>query len=178
LKHNARLRSKNFLYSGIMTRLLFIIFLFFVGSVSAQSPVVPDFSLTRMDNGKLFQRKDMVANKRTLFLFLDSECSHCQDALKEYNTHYKQLGSVTVYLVSMNKKESVVPFLAKFGKDISQMKNATVLLDNKYEFVTKFKPTQYPGMFLYSPSQRLEMYSHENKDIPNILAKISPAKTN
>jgi peroxiredoxin len=167
---------ENILYSGIMMRILVVIFLFFAGSVSAQSPVVPDFSLTRMDNGKPYQRKDMVTNKPTLFLFLDAECSHCQDALTQYNTHYKELGSVAVYLVSMNKKESVVPFLAKFGKDISHMKNATVLLDNKYEFVTKFKPIQYPGMFLYSSSQRLEMYSHENKDIPVILAKISPVK--
>ena len=161
-----------------MMRILVVIFLFFAGNVSAQSPVVPDFSLTRMDNGKVYQRKDLVANKRTLFLFLDSECSHCQDALKEYNSHFKELGSVAVYLVSMNKKESVVPFLTKFGNDISHMKNVTILLDTKYEFVTKFKPTQYPGMFLYSPSQRLEMYSHENKDIPNILAKISQAKPN
>jgi hypothetical protein len=160
-----------------MTRILVFIFLFFYNGVSAQSPVVPDFQLTRMDNGKAWQRKDMDAGKPTLFLFLDAECSHCQDALTQFNTHYKELGSVAVYLVSMNKKESVVPFLAKFGKDISHMKNATVLLDNKYEFVTKFKPTQYPGMFLYSPNQRLELYSHENKDIPVFLSKIGTEKS-
>jgi peroxiredoxin len=160
-----------------MKRILVVIFLFFCAGVSAQSPVVPDFSLTRMDNGKPFQRKDLAANKRTLFLFLDAECSHCQDALTQYNMHYKELGSLAVYLVSMNKKESVVPFLTKFGHDISQMKNVTVLLDTKYEFVTKFKPTQYPGMFLYSSSQRLELYSHENKDIPVVLSKISTGKT-
>ena len=159
-----------------MMRILVVIFLFFAGNVSAQSPVVPDFSLNRMDNGKIFQRKDMVANKQTLFLFLDAECSHCQDALKMYNTHYKELGSVAVYLVSMNKKESVIPFLTMFGNDISKMKNLTVLLDTKYEFVTKFKPTQYPGMFLYSPSQRLEFYSHENNDIPVFLSKIGTEK--
>ena len=158
-------------------RILVIIFLFFYHDISAQSQVVPEFSLARMDNGKPFQRKDLESNKSTLFLFLDTECSHCQEALSTFNANYKQLGSITVILVSMKKKASVVPFLKKYGVDISQMKNTTILLDDRYEFITKFKPVQYPGMFLYSPSQHLILYSHKDADIPDFISKINAEKS-
>ena len=161
----------------MVVRILFVIFLFISLGSFAQSPVIPDFQFTRMDNGKPYLRKDLDKKKSTLFLFIDVECHHCQLAVTEYNANYKKLSSVAVVMVTMFKKEAVTPFLKKYGPDLSKMKNFTILSDTKYEFIGKFRPAKYPAMLLYGANQKLILYSDEDKDIPTFIKMISAQKS-
>jgi thiol-disulfide isomerase/thioredoxin len=159
-----------------MRRLFIFILVFFsvlISSSSAQVKSIPDFSFTRLDNGAIFKAENVPTGKKTLFVFFDTECPHCMQAITEYNNKEKLLNNINIILLTRDAKEAVQPFLKKYGPVLSVKKNTTVLSDKNNQFIGKFLPRKFPSMFLFDAAKRLMIYSDEEKDIPVILQMIS-----
>lgn len=162
--------------SVIMKRTSFILVLFlfaFVTFTSAQVKSIPDFSFARLDNGATFKAENVPAGNKTLFVFFDTECPHCMQAITEYNSKEKILNNINIILITRDAKEDVLPFLKKYGPVLSIKKNTTILSDKNNQFIGKFLPRKFPSMFLFDAGKRLMIYSDEEKDIPVILQMIS-----
>ncbi len=151
----------------------FIIFFFVSSGVSAQQPAatIPEFDFYKLDN-RLFTKKDLDPSKMLLFVFFDVTCDHCHRAIQQFNNRHTELEKTDVYLISLDAKQTILNFLNSNGKNLTTMKNVTVLQDLKNEFITRFQPRKYPSIFLYSPQKRLIMYDDEEKNVPKFLQKL------
>ena len=139
----------------------------------SQVKSIPDFTFSRMDNGADFKPANLVSAQKSLIVFFDTECSHCMEAITEYNSKEKMLNNLNIVLVTRDTKAQVDPFLKKYGPKISVRKNTTILSDKYNQFIAKFLPRKYPSMFLFDENRKLMIYSDEEKDIAVILNKIS-----
>jgi len=125
-----------------------------------------------MDNGAEVTKKNVVPGKKTLFVFFDTECSHCRMAITEYNAQNKQLNDINIFLITRDAKNVVDAFLKQYGDKLIAKKNLTVLADTQNQFIGKFLPKKYPAMFLFGANSQLILYSDEEKEIPVFLEKI------
>jgi peroxiredoxin len=152
--------------------------LFISANISAQVPAekVPDFNFLRL-NKQPFTTKDLEHGKMLFFVFFDADCGHCQHAINYLNQHYKEIMETSTYLVSMDSQEKINVFMNKFGNNLKDQKNITLLQDFKYEFITKFKPRKYPSIFLYSSDKKLLIYDDNEKNMQAVIEKIKAVKT-
>ncbi|WP_207424763.1 peroxiredoxin family protein [Desertivirga brevis] len=135
------------------------------------APVVPDFTLFRLD-GTPFSSKQMVANKPLVFSFFDVTCTHCQTTMKLLSSHYLDLRNAAVYLVTLDRKDAVLKFLNNYGPAFLNKDNVTILQDVQYEFIPKFQPVKYPSVFLYDKNRKLVIYEKDDKKMLSVLKKL------
>ena len=149
---------------------ILICFLFSYSGVSAQVPAnsVPGFTFFKMD-GKRFKNNELTLGKKSVFLFFDATCIHCQKAISFFNKHHSELKHTSTYLISLDAKATMQAFLKKYAGSLLKDKNVLTLQDMNNEFILKFKPRKYPSMFLYSEKQKLLFYDDEEKNAPKLL---------
>jgi thiol-disulfide isomerase/thioredoxin len=138
----------------------------------SQVKSLPEFSFSRMDNGASFTKKNITPDKKTFFIFFDTECPHCMQAITEYNKQEKSLNNINVMMITRDPKTDVVSFLKNFGPKLIIKKNVTVLSDKNNQFIARFLPRKFPSMFLFNKNNDLMLYSDEEKDIPKFLTLI------
>ena len=151
---------------------LWVLSLFFTQIAISQIKQIPDFKFTRLQSGSDFTRSNITKGTKTLFIFFDTECPHCMQAISEFNENEKYLNGVNVYLITKDKKEYAIPFLKNFGDKLIIKKNTVLLSDTYNQFIGRFLPRKYPSMFLFGPDQKLIIYSDEEKDIPAFIQNI------
>lgn len=157
---------------------VFVLLLLISAKAAAQVPAetIPDFTFYKLDKTP-FSNKNLARNKMIFFIFFDATCSHCQHTVQALNTHYNELKKPAVYFVSLDKPAAINGFMNKYGKNFYGKKNVTLLQDAHTEFIVKFKPRKYPGLFLYSPQKKLLEYSDNEETLPTFLHLIkAPAK--
>ncbi len=132
---------------------------------------IPAFSFSRVDNST-FTRENLVKGKPVFFVFFDTECDHCRHAIQYLDRHHNELGNVAVYLLTLENKDRAKIFLSKFGSNLLNKSNVTLLRDAHSEFIAKFKPRKYPSLFLFSASQRLLLYDDDPVSLPKFLRQI------
>jgi peroxiredoxin len=128
-------------------------------SVSGQTPAqtVPDFEFFRFDK-RPFTNMDLPKSKMLFFVFFDSDCEHCQHAIKYIDKEYKSFKKAAIFLISFDDHEKTNRFIASYGPHIKAQSNVVLLQDKHNQFITKFTPRKYPSMFLFSPEKKLIDY--------------------
>jgi peroxiredoxin len=156
-------------------RYLFILLMGISYSVASwtQGPgkVIPAFQFATLD-GAVFNQTNLASGKMSLFVFVDTDCDHCQHAMQYINQHHKEFKKVAIYLVSMANPARINQFMNSFGKNLINQKHVVLLQDTRYDFISKFKPQKYPGMFLYSADKKLLLYGDDEKKINMFSKKI------
>lgn len=137
--------------------------------VAAQKPVqqIPQFLFYKLDK-KPFTKQNMLLHKKAFFVFFDSDCEHCQQALHEINSKYKRFNNAELYLVTLDNQRKINRFMTTYGPDLLGKRNVIILQDLRNEFIADFNPRQYPSMLLFSAHGKLLMY----QDDPNSLSEI------
>ena len=155
-----------------LLNVLFLLILISTTSV-AQKPaaIIPEFNFFKLDN-TLFTNKNLEQGKLLFFVFFDTDCDHCQHAIKNINEHRTAFNKAAVYLITQDVKGKIDMFMDKYGQNLRGKKNITILQDLKLEFIRKFTPKKYPSMFLYSADKKLILYDDNEQNIPNFLQKI------
>ncbi len=143
-------------------------------NIVAQKPAekVPDFTFFRHDK-TAFTNKDLATNKLLYFVFFDADCEHCQHAVTDINKYSNDFENAAVYLLTLDGNEKIATFMDKYGTQLKDKSNVTILQDTLQEFIVKFKPKKYPAMFLYSPQKELILYSDDEKEVPKFLKQIN-----
>ena len=150
-------------------------FLFFISiSASAQPPAetVPDFNFYKLDK-TAFTKKSFDPDKLLFFVFFDSDCDHCQRAVLDIDQHYSAFKKTTIYLITLDDQEKIKLFMNKYGNNLKDKKNVTVLQDPQYEFMRKFRPRKYPALFLYSTDKKLLLYEDNEQNMFRFLQQIN-----
>lgn len=136
---------------------------------------MPVFQFTKMD-GSGFDRSQVAAGQISFFVFIDTDCDHCQRAMQYINRHYREFSKVSVYIVSMSSPARINQFMDQFGKTVAAQKNVMLLQDTRYDFISKFKPRKSPGMFLYSADKKLLLYGDDEMKIDRFLKRIKAGR--
>jgi len=144
------------------------------GNGSAQVPAtkVPEFSFLKL-NKSSFTNKDLEAGKMLFFIFFDADCDHCQHAIQYIDQHNQEFKKTAVYLITLDSQEKIAAFMGKYGKNLKDKENVTILQDPKYDFMLKFKPRKYPSIFLYSAKKELIMYDDNEQNLSRFSQKIN-----
>jgi thioredoxin-related protein len=151
-----------------------IIMLSTVVNCHAQIPAqnILDFEFSRLDSSP-FTNKDLGYVKMYFFMFIDPDCEHCQRAMKNIDQQYRSFLKTGIYLISLDENNKIRNFVNSYAKHLIKQKNVLILRDAKNQFITKFKPYRYPGMFLYSGEGKLLDYEDNSETIFRIVNSIS-----
>lgn len=151
------------------------VLLLFATTVEAKPPIetIPQFNFYKL-NHEVFTEKSVKPGKKTLFVFFDSECEHCQRAANYLNKHYNELRSVNIYMVTLDDVSKIKSFMATYCPDLLKKKNVVLLQDLRNEFITQFSPRKYPSIFLFSVKKKLIGYEDEESKISKLLALVQP----
>jgi peroxiredoxin len=154
---NASSHCKRFLWYRLLAVWILAIGIGKVASGQVPAQTVPAFEFIRLDDSP-FTQKDIPAGKMVFFVFFDSDCEHCQQAVRNINQQYKAFEKTAIYFVSLDPPEKMIRFMSIFGPELKKQKNVQLLHDKRNLFIARFNPRKYPGMFLYSPEGRLIDY--------------------
>ena len=156
---------------------LCVLLMFFAQLTLAQTPAatIPDFTFFKLD-GSSFSTRQMPRGKASLFSFFDVTCTHCQTTMQTLSKHHTELRQLSVYLVSLDRKDAILKFLKKYGPQFLNKSNVTILQDLNYEFIPKFQPVKYPSVFLYNKNRRLEAYEKDEKNMLKLVSRAAKQK--
>ncbi|HTN22162.1 MAG TPA: redoxin domain-containing protein [Pelobium sp.] len=151
----------------------FAILLLTISAVYAQEPAkqMPDFSFVTT-KGESFKRADLNKAHKTLIVFFDATCPHCQKAGSFFNLHLKDLKPYNVLFITMDENKAIQLFMKDYAPLIPNDKTVKILRDTAYYFVPNFLPKRYPSMYVYGAKQELELYTNDEKDFDRVLATL------
>lgn len=117
-------------------------------------------------DGKAYPTSQIAKGKKSLIMFFDATCEHCQRTAANMSKRTKELAKINLYMITQDEQRSIDYFFTNFGKPLKAMKNLTVLQDKDHVFIPVFHPKQYPSLYLYNASKKLTFYSSNEKDLP------------
>ena len=144
----------------------FFLMVMLTAKIFAQTPAqtLPSFTFFKFDK-TAFTTNNLPAGKMLLFVFFDTDCSHCQHAMHYLSEHYPDFKKAAICLITLDNKEKVNAFMARYATNLINQKNITLLQDTHSEFLNKFRPRKYPSLFLYSAARQLLMYDDEEQNL-------------
>ena len=154
------------------------LFFLFSGSLFAQIPgqppaqTIPQFQFFRFNNTS-FTDKDLPQGKIIFFMFFDSDCDHCQHAIKSIGDQYQAFKKTAVFLISIDDQNKINHFMDTYGSKLKGQKNVTLLQDKLQQFIVRFNPVRYPSMFIYSPEKKLIDYEDNPESIFRLVNAIN-----
>lgn len=137
------------------------------GNIMAQqipAQILPEFEFSKLDK-KPFTSKDLPKGSMSFFVFFDSDCDHCQRAVKSIDLQYPSFQKTTVCLISADDHDKITRFITTYAPHLKSQKNVVLLQDDRSQFIAKFKPYRYPAMFLYSTDKKLVDYEDNEEAV-------------
>jgi peroxiredoxin len=135
---------------------------------TAPAKIIPDFTFYKM-NGQPFSRKDITKSKKPLIIFFDVTCDHCQKDMKAMSDRIEEFKKAQFYLVSMDNAPGIQSFMNRYASKMIDRSNVTLLMDLHKQFITRFKPVQYPATFVYGTDWKLIKYFGQNSKMSDII---------
>ncbi|TDQ11345.1 TlpA family protein disulfide reductase [Pedobacter metabolipauper] len=167
--------SRTFIKTVMKKLTLAIALILFSASVFSQSltpgTAIPKAVFYKAD-GKTFSTEQIATGKKTLLMFFDATCGHCQKVAADFSKRSKELSGVNLYLVSQDEFRSINYFLTNYGKPLMSLPNVTALQDKDHVFIPLFFPKQYPSLYLFGADKRLIYFSSNEKELPKFFSLI------
>ncbi len=123
-------------------------------------------------NGSSYSTDQIAKGKKTLMMFFDATCGHCQKVAATISKRNKEFANVNLLLVTQDEQRSIDYFMGNYGKPLLSLKNVTIVQDKDMVFIPLFKPKQYPALYLFGADRRLIYFSSEDKDLPKFFTLI------
>lgn len=123
-------------------------------------------------NGSAYSTEQIEKGKKTLLMFFDATCGHCQKVAATLSKRNKEFTEVNFLLVTQDEQRSIDYFMNNYGKPLLTMKNVTIVQDKDHVFIPLFHPKQYPALYLFGPDRKLIFFSSEDKDLPKFFTLI------
>lgn len=120
----------------------------------------------------MFTRGQLPAGKPLFFIFFDITCEHCLASMQYLNTQTRILQKAWIGLVTLDPGPQAEAFLNRYAPNMFHLPNTVLLRDTRRQFIPLFGPKKYPSLFLYSPQQKLVLYSDEEKDLDRLLQQL------
>jgi thioredoxin-related protein len=134
--------------------------------------MMPKAVFYRLD-GKSFSTDQIGKDKKSLLMFYDATCDHCQRVAANLSKRSKELANVNIYMISLDEAKSINYFMGTFAKPLQAMKSVTVLRDKDMVFIPIFHPQQYPSLYLYGKDKRMIYFTNKEKEVSKFFSLIN-----
>ncbi|WP_316789006.1 peroxiredoxin family protein [Pedobacter frigoris] len=124
--------------------------------------------------GGTFSTDQIAKGKKTLLMFFDATCGHCQKTAAAMSKRNKEFADINLILVTQDEQRSIDYFMTNYGKALLSMKNVSILQDKDHVFIPLFHPKQYPSLYLFGSDRKLIYYSSNDNDVPKFFKLIKP----
>ena len=142
--------------------------------INGQPPAqtIPHFQFFTFNN-KPFTDNDLPKAKTVFFMFFDSDCDHCQHAIKSIGENFQAFKKTSIFLVSIDDQNKINHFMDTYGSKLKGQKNVIILQDKLQQFIVKFNPVRYPSMLLYSSEKKLLDYEDNPESVFRLVNTIN-----
>lgn len=121
---------------------------------------IPSFKLLLLDSTTVFDTKNIVKGKPTLFVYFSPDCEHCQRQTKELIDNIGSFTDVQIYLFTPSEFSDLKRFDSTFR--LYKYKNIIVAQDLEYGFYKYFKAVSFPYVAVYDRQKELtKLYKNE-----------------
>ena len=134
---------------------------------------VPEFTFVNIADNTPVSRTSLAIEGNIVFIFFDTGCIHCRNEITAMGENFAQFKNATFYLVSQQDRAIVTDFMGTYGAKMRDQPNVHVLLDSRYEFLSKFKPMQYPALYVYGPDRKLKAFLEGENGIEQVVAAVN-----
>lgn len=149
-----------FLYS-----LFFASAFFLIQPVFAQAPkALPAFTFDEVYQASKFNSDKLPKSGYIVLNFYDPGCGHCQKMGAGIAQNLAKLKNVSFYFISMNDKVYVDGFINMHAKALKNAANVKFLFDAGTQFIEKFKPSNYPSLYIYDAKTKMLVQHLDGED--------------
>lgn len=134
---------------------------------------VPEFTFLNMADNTPVTRTSLAIQGNVVFVFFDTGCIHCRNEITAMGENFSQFKDATFYMVSQQDKAIITDFMNTYGLKMRDQPNVHVLLDSNYEFLAKFKPMEYPALYVYGPDRKLKAFMEGENSIDLVIAAVN-----
>ncbi len=113
---------------------------------------IPEFNLLQLD-GSNFSNLDLLLNKSTVFIYLDSECEYCQEETQSISDNLNDFSNVQLIFISKEPINKIQQFSEQYN--LNNKQNITFLYDNLDAFSIRFDANSIPYILIYDKNQKL-----------------------
>lgn len=147
---------------------IILLFAFSVTNAQEPSKQMPNFDFVTL-KGTRFKKENLNQAHKTLIVFFDATCSHCQKAAGFFNSHLRDLKPYNVLFITMDEEKSIQLFMESYAPLIPKDENIKILRDTTRYFVPNFFPKRYPAIYVYNLKHDLQLYTNSEKDFDQVL---------
>lgn len=149
-----------FLYS-----LFFASAYFLIQPVFAQAPkTLPAFTFDEVYQAAKFNSDKLPKSGYIVLNFYDPGCGHCQKMGSGISQNLTKLKNVSFYFISMNDEAYVDGFINMHAKGLKNAANVKFLFDAGTQFIEKFKPSNYPSLYIYDAKTKMLVQHLDGED--------------
>ena len=158
------------LFKRTMKQLFFSLFLSLFAVSAYSQTLLPGSDMPKAvfykTDGKTYGTDQIAKGKKTLIMFFDATCEHCQRVTAGMSKRVKELNDINLIMVTQDEQRSIDYFMRNYGKPLLTLKNLTILQDKDHIFIPLFYPKLYPALYLYGPDKKLIFWSSSEKEAP------------
>jgi len=147
-----------------------------IAAIAQQDPAVvilkdietlPAFKMAALPDSTIFSSGQLQKNKAVIIMFFNPDCSHCQNETKELLAYKQELKDIQIVMVSSLSMKLIKEFYADYN--IASMPNIIMGQDINYALRIKFRPTNFPGIYVYDAKGKLAKAFAGNAGVPAML---------
>lgn len=131
----------------------------------AQAPkTIPAFTFDEVYQSGKFHADKLPKTGYIVLDFYDPGCGHCQKMGAGIAQNLQKLKHVSLYFISMNDKAYVDGFINMHAKALKNAANVKFLFDSGTQFIEKFKPSNYPSLYVYDAKTKTLLQHLDGED--------------
>jgi thiol-disulfide isomerase/thioredoxin len=128
---------------------------------------LPSFTIIRIPDSTDFRSETLEKGKPVIIMFFNPDCDHCQKEAKELLAYKEELKDIQVVMLSPASFIQVKTFYEAYN--MAAMPNVTMGLDVNYVMGLRYRPTNYPALFIYDAAGKLAKAFVGNVGVPKII---------
>ncbi|MFU1859557.1 peroxiredoxin family protein [Sphingobacterium sp. NGMCC 1.201703] len=146
----------------------------------AQAPkTIPAFTFDEVYQSGKFHADKLPKTGYIVLDFYDPGCGHCQKMGAGIAQNLQKLKHVSLYFISMNDKAYVDGFINMHAKALKNAANVKFLFDSGTQFIEKFKPSNYPSLYVYdAKTKTLLQHLDGEDDVKKLLKAVGVSNLN
>ncbi len=128
---------------------------------------LPAFEMMAAPDSTIYSSEQLKKNKPVIMMFFNPDCDHCQRETKELLAYKEELKDIQIVMVSSLSFTSIKDFYKEYN--IASMPGVSMGQDINYALRLKFRPTNFPGIYVYDANRKLVKVYAGNVAVPTIL---------
>jgi len=133
--------------------------------VFGQAPkTLPFFTFDEVYQASKFNSDKLPKSGYIVLNFYDPGCGHCQKMGAGIAQNLAKLKNISFYFISMNDKAYVDGFINMHAKALKNVPNVKFLFDAGTQFIEKFKPGNYPSLYIYDAKTKMLVQHLDGED--------------